>query len=434
MRLAREGPAAAPFSRRRVPCFSCPQEPAVFSSRTPRPHTGNRLTRAIAQLRAQGVDLIDLTESNPTLCGIRYDTEGIALALAGAAAAPYEPDPQGLAAARAEVARYYAERGMRVDPASLVLTSGTSEGYAHLFTLLAEPGDEVLVPTPGYPLLEVLTSIGGIGLIHYRQSYDDGAGWGVDIERLRGSVSTRTRAIVVVSPNNPTGAFLKTRELEQMGAICREHDLALIVDEVFSDYGVGSDPVRVTSAIGHVACLTFVLNGLSKVSGLPQMKLAWIHVSGPSELRAEAVDRLAFVADAYLSVGTPVQRAVSKLLLERHSAQRQIQERVIANDAALRTLLEGRAGCRVLRREGGWYGVLRLPDHLVDEDVAIALLEQEHVIAHPGYFYDFPAGAAFLVLSLLPEEDTFRDGILRMRNRLGSAEGPAGASATSTSG
>ncbi len=342
----------------------------MFSSRTPQPHTSNRLTRTIAELRSRGVDLIDLTESNPTRCRIRYDAAGIARALAQTASAPYEPDPQGLAAARAEVARYYGERGMRVDPGSLVLTSGTSEGYAHLFTLLAEPGDEVLVPTPGYPLLEVLTSVGGIGLIHYRQTYDDGAGWRVDIERLRGSISTRARAIVVVSPNNPTGAFLKTRELEQVSAICREHDLALIVDEVFSDYGVGSDPGRVPSAVEHDECLTFVLNGLSKISGLPQMKLAWIHASGPAELRANAVERLAFVADAYLSVGTPVQRAVSELLQQRHSVQRQIQERVNANDAALRSLLDGRAGCRVLRREGGWYGVLQLPDELVDEDVA----------------------------------------------------------------
>ena len=410
----------------------------MFSSRTPQPHTGNRLTRSIARLRSQGVDLIDLTESNPTRCGIRYDTEGIALALARTAAAPYEPDPQGLPAARAEVARYYAERGTPVDPASLVLTSGTSEGYAHLFTLLAEPGDEVLVPTPGYPLLEVLTSVGGIGLIHYRQSYDDGAGWRVDIERLRGSISTRTRAVVVVSPNNPTGAFLKARELEQIAAICGEHGLALIVDEVFSDYGVGSDPDRVTSAVGHGGCLTFVLNGLSKISGLPQMKLAWIHVSGPSELRAQAVERLAFVADAYLSVGTPVQRAVSSLLRERHAVQRQIQERVSANDATLRSLLDGRAGCRVLRREGGWYGVLRLADELVDEDVSVALLEQERVIAHPGYFYDFPAGAAFLVLSLLPEEKAFREGAARILGRLGPAgqraDHPATGAATSPSG
>ncbi len=393
------------------------QGSVVFSRRTPEPHTANRLTRSIAELRARGADLIDLTESNPTRCRIRYDSESIARALARTAAAPYEPDPQGLAAARADVAGYYAERGLPVDPGSLVLTSGTSEGYAHLFTLLAQPGDEVLVPTPGYPLLEVLTSLGGIGLIHYRQLYAEPAGWRMDLERLRSTISTRTRAIVVVSPNNPTGSFLKQQELEQISGMCRDHELALIVDEVFSDYGVGEDPRRVTSAVGHEACLTFVLNGLSKVSGLPQMKLAWIHAGGPAALRAQAVERLAFVADAYLSVGTPVQRAAGDLLRERHSVQRQIRERTEENYRLLCARFSAGA-CRVLSREGGWYAILRLRDELVDEEVALALLENERVIAHPGYFYDFPPGAAHLVVSLLPEEETFREGVQRMARHL----------------
>jgi hypothetical protein len=344
--------------------------------------------------------------------------DSFAKALSAAASAPYQPHPQGMLWAREAVASYYAERGIAADPASLILTSGTSEGYSHLFTLLADPGDEILVPTPGYPLLEVLTGLGAVQLVHYRQVYDEVRGWRIDLERLRASVSDRTRAIVAVNPNNPTGAFLKHKELDEIGAICREHDLALIVDEVFSDYGTGSDEHRVSSAAGFEGALTFVLNGLSKMSGLPQMKLAWILASGPADLQGQAVDRLAFIADAYLSVGTPVQHAAPVLLAARNSVAAQVRARVDSNHAVAAALSGER--CRVLKREGGWYAVLRLPDDMHDEDVAVSLLEKDGVLVHPGYFYDFPPGGTFLVLSLLPPEPVFTDGVRRIVSRLRS--------------
>ncbi len=391
----------------------------MFSRRTPPPHIENRLSRAMEERKRSGGPLIDLTESNPTRCGFDYDTPAIAAALAGSAGAAYEPHPQGMPAARAAVAASYAERGLCVDPQSLVLTSGTSEGYAHLFTLLADAGDEVLVPTPGYPLLEVLTGLGGIRLVQYRQVYDEATGWRIDVERLRPSISTRTRAIVVVSPNNPTGAFLKRAELDAIALLCREHGLALIVDEVFSDYGCGKDAARVASAVCHEGALTFVLNGLSKISGLPQMKLAWIHASGPRELRLAAVERLAFIADAYLSVGTPVQHAASVLLDARRTVAPQIRSRIDANFADLESL-EARSAraCRVLAREGGWYGVIRLPDEASDEEAAQMLLDRDGVLAHPGYFYDFPRAGAWLVVSLLPAREVFSEGVGRIADRL----------------
>ncbi len=385
----------------------------MFSSRTPPPHASNRLSRALEELRASGRALIDLTESNPTRCGFSYDAKTIGEALASAAAAPYEPHPQGMAAAREAVARSYAERGAAVDPEYLVLCSGTSEGYAHLFTLLAEPGDQILVPTPGYPLLEVLTGLGGLRLVPYRQVYDDGAGWRLDRESIEMAVSDSSRAIVVVSPNNPTGAFLKQDELEGIADTCARRGLALIVDEVFSDYGAGTDARRVTTSVEHDRCLTFTLNGLSKISGLPQMKLAWVHVNGPDSLRREARERLAFVADAYLSVGTPVQLAAGTLLAARRTVAPQILSRVQENYEALRAMCSG-SPCRLLAREGGWYAVLRLPDRCSDEEVSLALLREHGVLAHPGYFYDFPAAGAHLVLSLLPGAGDFREGAHRI--------------------
>ncbi len=391
----------------------------MFSRRTPSPQSSNPLSRALEERKRTGGPIIDLTESNPTRCGFVYDTAAFAATLAGSAGAPYEPHPQGMPSARAAIAASYVERGLRVDPESLVLTSGTSEGYAHLFTLLADAGDEILVPTPGYPLLEVLTGLGGVRLVHYRQVYDENAGWSIDLERLGASISTRSRAIVVVSPNNPTGAFLKRAELDAIALLCREHGLALIADEVFSDYGSGSGAARVASAVDHEGALTFVLNGLSKMSGLPQMKLAWIHASGPAGLRSAAVDRLAFIADAYLSVGTPVQHAAPVLLAARRAVAPQIVSRIEANFAVLELLGKRSGGAaRVLAREGGWYAVLRLPDECSDEEVALGLLGRDGVLAHPGYFYDFPPAGAFLVLSLLPPLDVFGEGAERIVDRI----------------
>jgi aspartate/methionine/tyrosine aminotransferase len=398
---------------------------AMFSRRTPPSHASNRLSRALEEVRSSGAGLIDLTESNPTRCGFTYDTNAIGAALAGSAAAPYEPHPQGMAVARAAIAASYADRGIAVDPDFLVLCSGTSEGYAHLFTLLAEAGDDILVPAPGYPLLEVLTGLGGLRLVHYRQVYREEAGWRIDLDSIEAAVGERSRAIVVVSPNNPTGSFLKRRELEAIASLCAARGIALIVDEVFSDYASGSDPDRVAAAAEHNRCLTFVLNGLSKISGLPQMKLAWVYLNGPAGIRAEARDRLSFVADAYLSVGTPVQHAAPALLAERRTVAPQILSRVESNFEALRAMAE-RGACRLLSREGGWYAVLRLPDRCNDEHVSLDLLRHDGVLAHPGYLYDFPPAGAHLVLSLLLPRDQFEEGARRILARVEAASAGPG--------
>jgi alanine-synthesizing transaminase len=387
------------------------QEKTMFSRRVPESGSLNRLTRLIEERRSSGAPIIDLTESNPTRCGFQYDVEGIGRGLSLTASLLYEPHPQGLLVARRAIAGYYAESGVELSPDSFFLTSGTSEAYGLLFKLLADPGDEVLVPTPGYPLLEVLSGLDAIDQAHYPMDLVPGRGWRIDGEKLRACISTRTRAIVVVSPNNPTGSYLKRGELETITAICREHRLALIVDEVFSDYGRGTDPERCWTAAGNGGALTFTLNGFSKMVGLPQMKLGWIQVSGPEDLRAAAAERLAFVTDAYLTVATPVQHAAPTILRQRRRIQEQIRGRLEENGRTLTACLAD-ARCEILPREGGWYAVLSLPDGVSDEETAIAALK-EGVLVHPGYFYDFSSGS-HLVMSLLPPLDAFRDGVARL--------------------
>ncbi|HTP59700.1 MAG TPA: pyridoxal phosphate-dependent aminotransferase, partial [Spirochaetia bacterium] len=417
--------------------FSCFTGPGnrMFSSRIAKNAPTNALTLAIQRRRDAGAPVFDLTESNPTRSGIEYDQGAISRALSQPGIMRYEPHPQGIAAARSAVAGYYRERGVVVDPDSLVLASGTSEAYGYLFKLLADPGSDILVPVPGYPLLEVLTSLEAMRLVPYRSLYSDTEGWQVDLERLANTVSNRTKAIVVVSPNNPTGAFLKTRELAGMAELCRRFGLALIVDEVFSDYastpGRAADPQRVISAAGHDEALTFVLNGLSKIVGLPQLKLAWIHVSGPQALKRQAIQGLEFIADAYLSVSTPVQLAAEEILGQRGAVQRQILPRLQENESFLKGALRGTAHCRVLAREGGWYAVVRLPKNASDEEICLTCLEEDGVLVHPGYFYDFPSGN-HLVLSLLTPTADFRQGAARMAERLarlkaGTPDGIVGA-------
>ncbi len=389
----------------------------MFSKRISKNTTTNRLTQALERRRKAGAALLDLTESNPTRSAILYDQVAISGALVQPGAMLYEPHPQGLLAARKAVSLYYSERDVAVDPDFLVLASGTSEAYGYLFKLLTDPGDEILVPVPGYPLLEVLTTLEAVRLVPYRSLYDDRRGWMVDLERLANTISNRTRAIVVVSPNNPTGAFLKKDELAGITELCRRFDLALIVDEVFSDYGRGADATRVSSAAGENGALTFVLNGLSKIVGLPQMKLAWTHVNGPRDLRLRAAEGLEFIADAYLSVSTPVQLGASIILGQRKAIQAQILKRLDENERALEDALRMVPSCRILKREGGWYAVVRLPEEVSDEEICLRCIELDGVVVHPGYFYDFPSGS-HLVLSLLTSGPVLREGVLKLAAQL----------------
>lgn len=380
----------------------------MFSTRTPPSLAPNPLTAAVARRRAEGATLFDLTSSNPTRAGIVYPSERILAALATPQSLSYEPDPRGVAVAREAVANYYAERGARVDPSRLLLTASTSEAYALLFKVLGDAGDEVLVPTPSYPLFEHLARIESLEPVAYPLAYD--RGWSYDADLVRERVTSRTRAVVVVSPNNPTGSTLSRPELDAIVEICRERGIALVCDEVFADYATGEDPRLVPTVAGTEGALTFALNGLSKVAGLPQVKLGWVATSGPEALAAEALARLEFAADLFLSVGTPVQRALPELLALAPEVRDRIRERVGENRAWLAARAgEGSCPCDVLSSPHGWYAVLRIPRVVPEEELVLALVEREGVVAHPGYFFDFEQDG-LLVLSLLPPPETFREG------------------------
>jgi aspartate/methionine/tyrosine aminotransferase len=359
--------------------------------------------------------MLDLTASNPTTVGLQYDEEELLRALANPEALRYEPQPKGLLSAREAVAAYYAERGAQISPDDLILTTSTSEAYSFVFRLLCDPGDALLVPTPSYPLFDFLAGIQDVKLFPYELVYDHG--WQIDVVSLFGAVdgteaaSARCRAILAVHPNNPTGSYLQPRELQLLNDVCAENDSAIIADEVFLDYALAAQP-PLTCAANNDA-LTFTLSGLSKISALPQMKVAWIAVSGPPALKRDALARLEVIADTYLSMNAPVQLAVPTMLEQRHSIQRQLMARIRANLQELDLQLAAQQLCHRLDVEGGWYATLRVPVTSSDEDFAIALLQQRDVLVQPGHFYDFTADG-HLVLSLITLSDVFRAGLARL--------------------
>lgn len=379
----------------------------MFSSRLRWNLNPNPLSRLLAEKRSGGATVLDLTESNPTHAGLAYP-EGLLDALASPRALRYEPDPAGTAGAREAVASYY---GGRVAPNRLLLTASTSEAYSFVFKLLADPGDEVLVPRPSYPLFEFLADLESVKAIQYPLVYDHG--WMIDFDRLAALTSPRTRAIVVVNPNNPTGSFLKREELARLSSLCVERGLALIADEVFADFDFDEDESRVsTLADRELEILSFSLSGLSKVSGLPQVKLGWIVVSGPERQRREAFARLEFIADTYLSVGTPVQCAAPVLLGAGISIREQIRRRTAENLRELRQLVRGSA-FGLLEVEGGWYATVQVPRIRSEEEWVLELLQRLNVLVQPGFFYDFER-EGFVVVSLLTPEPIFKEGIVRL--------------------
>jgi alanine-synthesizing transaminase len=383
----------------------------VFSSRFHWDLRPNSLTELLRVKRAAGARILDLTESNPTNAGFVFPADEILDALADPRSLRYEPSPAGLLAAREAVAgRYYAQRGDNVEPSRILLTASSSEAYAFLIKLLTEPGDELLVPRPSYPLFEFLATLENVGISPYPLIYHEG--WSIDTDALTRSITERTRAIVLVNPNNPTGSFVKRRELDRLIALCREHSLAIISDEVFSDYAFAADPERVASLTGVNEILTFSLSGLSKVAGLPQMKLGWIVTSGPASGRAAAMERLEVIADTYLSVATPVQHALPRLLEAGENIREQIRRRTRKN---LDTLLAsaGNSPLRTLPVEAGWYATLQVPRIRTEEEWALQLLDRSNVLVQPGYFYDFDQDG-LLVLSLLAPADVFSEGVRRV--------------------
>jgi len=384
--------------------------PAMFSARTRFDLRPNRLAERLAARRAQGAPLIDLTLSNPTRAGLP-DAPELLLPLARDEARRYDPSPFGLEAARAAVARDFARRGTPVDTERILLQASTSEAYAFLFKLLCDPGDQVLVPCPGYPLFEFLAELESVELRSYPLVHD--GEWRLDLAELEAAITPRTRAVVVVSPGNPTGAFLKRGELEALDALCAARDLALVSDEVFADFAFREDARRAPSAARDGRALAFALGGLSKSCGLPQLKLAWTAVSGPPTLRAGALARLEVIADTYLSVATPVQVAAPSLLERRDELQAPTRARVAANLEALRASLGSASPATLYEPEGGWSAVLRVPATSTEEERVLRLLETQGVLVHPGYFFDFPT-EAFLVVSLLTPPAEFQEGIARM--------------------
>ena len=386
----------------------------MFSSRFHWDLRPNRFTLALADRRAAGLNVIDLTESNPTRAGLRYPA-GVLSGFADPAVLSYEPLPAGSPGAREAVAAYYRGRGVEVPAKRILLTASTSEAYAYLFKLLTDPGDEVLVPRPSYPLFEFLATMESVVVRTYPLAYH--GGWGIDVAALEASLTPRTRAIILVNPNNPTGSYLKGAELEQLARVCSARDLALISDEVFADYALIPDPARVKTLADVADCLTFSMSGLSKVAGLPQMKLGWIVVNGPSPWREEAFEKLEWIADTYLSVSTPVQCAAGRLLQAGDDVQRQIRERSVANLAVARKALNGSAA-NLLHVEGGWYVILQVPRVRSEEEWALGLLANEGVLVQPGYFYDFES-EAYLVASLLTEPSTFEFGFAGLKRFIG---------------
>jgi len=319
--------------------------------------------------------------------------------------------------AREAVAGYYAARGCHVEVSRILLTASTSEAYAYLFKLLTNPGDNVLVPRPSYPLFDYLANMESIEVRQYPLFYH--GGWAIDLDGLAAAVNRRTRAVVVVHPNNPTGSYVKRAELGALVRLCRDRDIALISDEVFFDYAFATDPERAGTLADVTDCLAFAMSGLSKIAGLPQMKLGWIVVSGPDQLRREAFEKLEWIADTYLSVSTPVLCATGRLLAAGQEVQRQIRERCAAHLAAAREALAGSAA-NILAVEGGWYITMRVPRIRSEEEWTLDLLAREEVLVQPGYFYDFES-EAYLVVSLLTAHEIFAEGMRRLRRQLAGA-------------
>lgn len=382
-----------------------------FSSRLPRHLDPNPFSRLLAEKRAKGERILDLTQSNPTLAGFSVDPwDGIDLGGGGRA---YQPSPFGSEEARAAIADYYRESGHGpVDRDDLLLTASTSEAYAFLLKLLTEPGDEILVPAPSYPLFDFLAAMEKVRVGRYPLHPAANGAWQIDFQLLEEEISRATKAIVVVNPNNPTGSYLGCDEAVRLAEICRRHRLALLVDEVFLDYPHPQHSARHHSAVGLKEVLTFVMSGFSKILALPQVKLGWIHIAGPEPLKSEAKKRLEFIADTYLSVNSMVQAAARPLLSRREEIQKEIKGRIAANEAHLSTF-----GITALPRQGGWYAVPTLPPGVNDDRICQALLEKFSLLVHPGYFYDF-AESDRLVVSLITPEREFAAGLQHLSRYL----------------
>lgn len=381
----------------------------LFARRTRWELSDNPVAAALARLKTEGVQVLDLTESNPTRAGIYYPPDMFLGALQDPLNLIYAPQPQGLDRTRTAVAAYQAARGVSVPLEQIMLTASTSEAYSFLFRLLMDPGDRVLLPAPSYPLFSYLADINDVKVGHYRL-YSDGKAWRMDLDSLEEAAREgKAKAVILVSPNNPTGSFIKPDELARLNDLCGRHGMAIISDEVFSDYCFSESASAYRSLALNDVVLSFSLGGLSKALALPQMKLAWIMANGPQEVLKEALGRLEVIADTYLSVNTPVQNAAVTWLPQASVIQEQIKARTETNLAAVRSWAP-KAGFSLCPVEGGWYAVVQRRLDLPEDEWAVRLLEEKHVYVHPGFYFDFEE-EGYLVLSLLTSPETFRKGL-----------------------
>jgi alanine-synthesizing transaminase len=380
---------------------------ASLSSRLPQELAPNRISQTLDQFRQDNVPCIDLTESNPTRVGLLYP-ESILRPLGDASALRYDPQPFGLRSARAAIARDAERRGVAVAADDVVLTASTSESYSWLFKLLCDPADTVLVPVPSYPLFEHLTRLESVQAVPYRLEYH--GRWTIDVDSVRAAPAS-TRAIILVTPNNPTGSFVSRGEFDEIVRVCRDRSWAIIADEVFADYALEVE-CPFSDLATRADVLTFTLGGASKTLGLPQVKLGWMIAGGPLDERRDTLRALEHVADAFLSVNTPVQVAASSLLEAGATVRRAIQQRIRENLNQARVIARRYPSCDVPRVEGGWFASVRVPATRPEDTLVLDLLASEHVLVHPGYFFDFPH-EAFVVVSLLPDPDVFADAFER---------------------
>ncbi|HEY7185699.1 MAG TPA: pyridoxal phosphate-dependent aminotransferase [Vicinamibacterales bacterium] len=380
----------------------------MLSNRLPAHAETNALSRAVESLRRDGTPVIDLTASNPTRVGIAYPPDLLS-ALSAERALHYEPHPLGLASARKAVADDFARRGVEVDPGGIVLAASTSEAYTWVFKLLCDPGTSVLVPQPSYPLFEHLTRLESVRAVPYNLTYH--GRWEIDFESVAAAPDD-TKALLLVSPNNPTGSYVSPSEATRLADLCRERGWAIVADEVFAEYPVEAQQPA-TEIVRDRAVLSFTLGGASKALGLPQVKVAWMLVNGPRVARDEALAGLELIADTFLSVGTPVQVALPDLFARAAVVRRAIQDRIAANITRAREVARRYVSCDLLTVEGGWSAVIRVPAVRAEDAFVIDLLRREHILVHPGYFFDFPH-EAFLIVSLLPPEDVFADALDRV--------------------
>ena len=387
-----------------------------FSNRTNWELNENNISQIFKQLKLEQVDVLDLTVSNPTKLNFLYPKEKILKALNSSENLLYFPDSKGLLLARKEVVGYYAQKGIILDPEQIFLTASTSEAYSFVFRLLANPKDNVVFPKPSYPLFEFLVGLNDLEMNTYPLIYDNG--WHPDWDILRESFSDKTKAVVVVNPNNPTGSFLEGKDVDCLNEMIKEKNMAIVCDEVFLDY-MFDETQDYLSLAGNCENLTFVLGGLSKALGMPQMKLSWIVVNGPEDQMREACSKLEVIADTYLSVNAPSQNALKQWFECKCEIQKSICDRICSNYTYLKDRTEDVSLVECLYAQGGWYAVLKVSSMIKEEDIVLNLLEEDHVFVHPGYFFDFPE-ETFLIVSLLATRESFRVGLERILKRLAS--------------